>query len=46
MKAKIIPVGSGLYGLIWQDEVKMYFPTVTDGQIFCIANFIPFEPWE
>jgi len=46
MRAKIIPVGLGLYGIVWQGEVKAYFHFVTAAQIFCIDNFIPFEPWD
>jgi hypothetical protein len=46
MRAKIIPSGNGLYGVVWKGEIKMYFDTVTAAGIFCIEHFIPFEPWE
>lgn len=49
MKAKIIifETESGpRYAVVWNGRVKHEFSSVTEAQIFCADNFIPFEPWE
>ena len=49
MKAKIRPIAteSGTrYAIFWAGVQQQDFPSVTDAQMFCIDNHIPFEPWE
>lgn len=42
--ARIILTHEG-YGIEWNGEIRKVFPTVTEAQMFCVANFIPFEAW-
>jgi len=45
LTARIVPIGLGLYGVSWEGEIKAFFHTVTAAGLFCIENYIPFEPW-
>ena len=48
MKAKVIIFETEqgpLYAVVWDGRVRHEFGTVTEAQIFCLSNGIPFEPW-
>ena len=48
-KAIIVPFGEWdghtMYAVTWAGEPKEFFKSVTEAQIYCISNSIPFEPW-
>ena len=49
MKAKVIIFETSdgpRYAVVWDGRVRHEFGTVTEAQLFCAENFIPFEPWE
>ena len=47
-KARVVPIESEdgtLYVLVYDGRPRTEFRTVTEAQIFCLSNGIPFEPW-
>lgn len=44
---KQINTGEGtVYVIVYAGRPRHEFPTVTEAQIFCLKNNIPFRPWE